>query len=122
MKSKRTALLKKIFAGRDLEADAKALGINLVILNAMVGKGSTTIGAPIPAATAVAIGKLTGTSPRAILAAQTDDELLELGVASLESGVGEVKAEPAIPAKRQRKAKPAGSRSPFGGRSSFKLD
>lgn len=131
MKSKRTALLKKIFAGRNLVKDATDLGIDLAILLELVGdpsvKAKTNTPIHLTADAAVRIGKLLSVNPRDILSAQTDDELLSLGIAS----VGVVVTSEVSPAtapvkevkvKKPAKAKPAGSRSPFGGRSSFILD
>lgn len=125
MKSKRTALLKKIFAGRNLVSDAQALGMDIAVLQDLIGVAPVEPApayTPITISTAVAIGKLTGTSPRTIMAAQLDDELLSAGLEALALDVTSEAAAPARTPKKKTGSVPAGSRSPFGGRTSFTLD
>jgi hypothetical protein len=119
MKSKRTALLKKIFAGRDLNADAAALAMDVLILRGLTGDKTAETALPtLTAVTAAAMGKLTGADPREIMLAQMEDDLTNAGVVLKNDVLKDAPVKAAKPAK----VKPAGSRSPFGGRSSFKLD
>lgn len=123
MTSKRTALLKKIFVGRDITTDAISLDMEPAILSSLVGKGKNIGGLVILTRTAVAIGKLTGADPRAILMAQMEDELLEAGVLPPTKLPADVaKSESAAPFSTPDPSKKISSRSPFGKRYSFTLD